>query len=124
MALLKNRAKEREARHEAELVAMGAGKGALDKLRRIERDISKFTTAACNGEISERALDGAIRRTTKRIAEVFGGKVPAGFFINQDPRGFALKIDDEVVGRDHMPISYTDWGGYGILAPGRSDFKQ
>ena len=37
-------------------------------------------------------------------------------FLNSDPRGYALKIDDSYV-REHDLEIYKDWGGYGILAP-------
>lgn len=37
-------------------------------------------------------------------------------FLNRDPRGYALKIDDEWM-RKHDAKLYRDWGGYGIIAP-------
>jgi len=36
--------------------------------------------------------------------------------INRDPRGYALKIEDEWF-KDHDVRIHKDWGGYGILAP-------
>tara|TARA_B100001250_G_C19624088_1_gene710735 strand:+ start:539 stop:913 length:375 start_codon:yes stop_codon:yes gene_type:complete len=39
-----------------------------------------------------------------------------GIFWNNDPRGFALKIDDETVRKNDLKI-HRDWGGNGILAP-------
>lgn len=39
-----------------------------------------------------------------------------GVFVNLDPRGYALKIDDEYM-RAHNLKLHTDMGGYGILAP-------
>tara|TARA_R100001443_G_C3282893_1_gene160841 strand:+ start:39 stop:413 length:375 start_codon:yes stop_codon:yes gene_type:complete len=39
-----------------------------------------------------------------------------GIFWNNDPRGFALKIDDELVKKNDLKI-HRDWGGNGILAP-------
>lgn len=53
----------------------------------------------------------------KRIRDLYGS-VPAGFFINWDPRGHQLKCDPE-----HAP-NYnlrTDWGGNGLLAPDAYD---
>ena len=40
-------------------------------------------------------------------------------FINLDPRGYALKIDDEWMREHKQPLGHLhqDWGGYGILAP-------
>jgi hypothetical protein len=37
-------------------------------------------------------------------------------FVNQDPRGYALKIDDEYM-RAHSLDLERDGGEYGILAP-------
>ena len=37
-------------------------------------------------------------------------------FVNGDPRGYALKIDEAYV-REHKLEIHRDWGGYGILAP-------
>lgn len=74
---------------------------------------TKATTAYCNGEIDEVACDEACRFAAEAVARIFGG-VPAGFFVNRDPRGYALKLDNEVTTiPDGM---HKDWGGYGILA--------
>jgi len=37
-------------------------------------------------------------------------------FINGDPRGYALKINDKYVRENQLRI-YSDMGGYGIIAP-------
>lgn len=45
---------------------------------------------------------------------------PPGFFVNGDPRGYALKIDNATLeGRALIAAVglHTDWGGYGILSP-------
>ena len=39
-----------------------------------------------------------------------------GIFLNTDPRGYALKIPDEIVREKNLTIS-RDWGGFGIIAP-------
>jgi hypothetical protein len=52
-------------------------------------------------------------RARRRAAAIFGGKLPQGFFINGDPRGYSLKIDGAAVPQGLE----TDWGQYGILAP-------
>jgi hypothetical protein len=41
-------------------------------------------------------------------------------FVNGDPRGYALKIQDEYVSENSLDI-HRDMGGYGILAPDLSD---
>jgi hypothetical protein len=38
-------------------------------------------------------------------------------FLNRDPRGYALKIDDEWMRAHPQFRLHTDWGGYGIIAP-------
>ena len=39
-----------------------------------------------------------------------------GIFLNTDPRGYALKIPDELVKVSGWTI-HKDWGGFGIIAP-------
>lgn len=48
------------------------------------------------------------------------GKLPPGFFINGDPRGCALKIDNETAEGAALISAaglHRDMGGYGILSP-------
>lgn len=94
------------------------------KLRRIEAVAHDATTAQCNGEayngqpfrdeIQWQEFKGAI---AARVASVFGFThlhPPKGFFLNSDPRGYALKLDPE---KCTVPDGMqTDWGGNGILA--------
>lgn len=42
-------------------------------------------------------------------------------FVNGDPRGYTLKIDDKYKDKMHKAGVYRDWGGYGIIAP---DFRE
>lgn len=56
------------------------------------------------------------KRTQKReneVINIFNNKLK-GLFINQDPRGYALKIKGE--GGDYDGL-HRDLGGYYILAP-------
>ena len=39
-----------------------------------------------------------------------------GIFLNTDPRGYALKIPDDIVKKNNL-IIHQDWGEFGILAP-------
>lgn len=79
----------------------------------------RLVRAAMTQEEYERRQD-AIEQSVKRL---FGGKLPAGFFVNSDPRGYALKIDPgQSYEADYHPEYvpeglHKDWGGYGILAP-------
>ena len=107
----------RAAHHKA-LETLNPGKPGLDtwrKLARIERDVSAVSVAWCNGECTEDQWEEIKTIATSRAAKVFGGSCPSGFFINSDPRGYALKIDpDKALIPDGM---HRDLGGYGILAP-------
>ena len=39
-----------------------------------------------------------------------------GIFLNTDPRGYALKIPDDIVKQNNWTI-HKDWGEFGIIAP-------
>ncbi len=48
------------------------------------------------------------------------GIVPPGFFVNGDPRGYALKIDNDTAEGAALISAaglHRDMGGYGILSP-------
>jgi hypothetical protein len=61
---------------------------------------------ACEG--TGRVIDfAAIRRAASALVPVF---------LNDDARGYSLKIRDEWM-REHKAELHRDWGGYGILAP-------
>lgn len=129
--------KQARAAHHAALLALHAkpyqstsGLSMWRALRRLEREVHSATVAQCNGETYQGQpfreywdpATGADSNTSPwqryldtvhaRISKVFGGQVPPGFFINQDPRGYALKIRPELV-----PAGmWKDWGSNGILA--------
>jgi len=95
------------------------------KLRRLERDGEALGLTLCNGP--EIGYEEADRRTDKILAkldELLGFKaagVPV--FVNLDPRGYALKIDEKWMREKGGAIQangrriHTDWGGYGIISP-------
>lgn len=105
----------RKAHHDSLATLGKAGADGLSlwrKLGRIEGDATSATTAYCNGHLDN--IDDHLELMAKKVERVFG-KLPAGFFINRDPRGYALKIDPD---KGKVPPGmYTDWGRYGILAP-------
>jgi hypothetical protein len=86
------------------------------QLKRVENWLTFYSTQHCNGE---GGIDGdrweAIKdQARSKLAKIFGGRIPEGVFINSDPRGHALKLDNEKVS---IPEGMDkDWGGYGILA--------
>lgn len=84
------------------------------QLRRVENWLSAYSVQHCNGDIDGDKWESIKDQGRVRIAKVFGGRIPDGVFINSDPRGHALKLDNEKVS---IPQGMsTDWGGYGILA--------
>lgn len=103
------------------------------KLRRIENAVAKPILDYCNGEngMTVEKLDAETSKALNRVGQLLGlderGIALAGIFINRDPRGCALKIDDEPSGwfvdwqkaryAAGLPALYTDMGGYGLLAP-------
>ena len=90
------------------------------KLRRLEAQAAALALRGCNGpewdsEEEEMTAYEAVLTQVKNL--LFGcGPEDVPVFINCDPRGYALKIDDEYM-RSHKIKLHTDWGGYGIIAP-------
>lgn len=88
-------------------------------LRRLEVGLHRSATNACNGDLPMYMWSQKERYAKKRVKEIFGAEVP-GFFVNGDPRGYALKIDDKIERTVLYPAGiylHRDWGGYAILAP-------
>jgi hypothetical protein len=50
------------------------------------------------------------------FAKIRAARPLVPIFVNRDPRGYCLKIDDEYTRANKLDIG-TDWGGYGIIAP-------
>lgn len=95
------------------------------KLRRIELEANRRATQYCNGDITTDDWEGIAPLLLAKVEKAlkFTSKgVPV--FINSDPRGYALKISSEwVTGYNSKAEKriYSDWGGYGIIAP---DFRE
>lgn len=94
------------------------------KLRRLENKAHQITTQMCNGYLKEEVKLFEIEEKVKALLDPH--KYPLikkqinAVFINHDPRGYALKLDDETVKYyeelgEYFP--HKDWGGYGIIAP-------
>lgn len=87
------------------------------KLRRLEFQGHALAERVCNGEIyaddHDRAKDLILAKVDKLLNFRQSG-IPV--FLNTDPRGYALKIDDSYM-REHKLRLATDWGGYGLIAP-------
>ena len=63
-------------------------------------------------------VSAEVEKVIKSVCKVLNLKNINDFkiFWNNDPRGYALKIDDEFVFKNKLQI-HRDWGGNGILAP-------
>lgn len=87
-------------------------------LLKAERLGAKRAEAMCN-DSGYRSADADKARVFGMVSAAFG-KLPPGFFLNSDPRGHALKIDNETPEGKALIEQVgleTDWGGYGILSP-------
>jgi hypothetical protein len=70
-----------------------------------KRGIQRDNCSNCEG--TGFAVDFHAIRNRKPLVPVY---------VNRDARGYALKIKDEWM-RDNRVTLYSDWGGYGIIAP-------
>jgi hypothetical protein len=94
------------------------GKIALYKrLHRIEAEAHSFSERCCNEDISDSKAECKDLSILKRLDEILGfNALGIKVFVNGDPRGYALKIDDACMRAKSLEL-YTDMGGYGILCP-------
>ena len=94
------------------------------KLRRLESRGAALGLRMCNGpEYPEGEEDKITVNILAKVDTLLNFKasgVPV--FVNRDPRGYALKIDDKWL-QEHKPALYSDWGGYGIIAPDLTENK-
>jgi len=89
----------------------------VEALQRLEKRAHKLAEDECNRPLPEGYADrvqAKIERELDALLDFKRAKVPV--FVNGDPRGYALKIEDGYV-RDHNLDIHRDWGGYGILCP-------
>jgi hypothetical protein len=88
------------------------------KVHRLEVEAHRMAEQLCNGEIDqegyEEKKEASILRRLNAILNFEAQGIPV--FLNGDPRGYALKIDDSYVKAHNLDI-HRDWGGYGIIAP-------
>lgn len=101
-------------------------------LRLKEKRLNFFATAACNGEgllytgTPQENVDAAnsgIKLTSRLVKYTMidwfkdRNKFIDRFFVNTDPRGYALKLNLTREDKQQVPGLYTDFGGYGLIAP-------
>ena len=84
------------------------------QLFRLENKAHRLAEADYNGL----DVSAEVEKVIKSVCKVLNLKNINDFkiFWNNDPRGYALKIDDEFVFKNKLEI-HRDWGGNGILAP-------
>jgi hypothetical protein len=92
------------------------------KLHRIELEAQRLALDYCNGanNVTTENWEELTEKILAKVDNVTGFKrkgVPV--FVNGDARGYALKINNAWVKgyQNKGGRIYTDWGGYGILAP-------
>lgn len=111
------------------------------KLRRIETSLQRPLVDYCNGDFDAgengEKLDAITDKARSRVIVLLGitdAVTADAILINRDPRGYALKIDDEWMrekgwtlnrsnrhtnGSGSIAVArlHRDMGGYGIIAP-------
>lgn len=89
------------------------------QLRRLELRANRKMCDYCNGDIDDKQLQEYILGELKpRLIKVLGGHNVARVYINHDPRGYTLKLNELESHRYLQSMTvYQDWGGYVILAP-------
>jgi len=88
------------------------------ELKRLEDRAHKLAEDYCNGHVDSDGWEAKRDKIRDKLNTLLNpGDVPV--FLNGDPRGYALKIEDEWM-REALSSGkklQTDWGGYGLLAP-------
>lgn len=94
------------------------GEKLLHELNMLERQAHQHAIGLCNRDISQEEYEQIEASILDALKDMLFGDhssdVP--IFINGDPRGYALKINDGYVRSHQLPI-HRDMGGYGIIAP-------
>lgn len=96
------------------------GEEIYAKLRRIEASANRAAVLSCNGDLTPEQEEKQDERTRKQVEDLLPRLSQyGGLMINGDPRGYTLKIySEKVEALKATGLSiYTDFGGYGILAP-------
>ena len=88
-------------------------------LFRIENKAHELATHFCNyGYEDEKQQEKIIDDILNKVDKLLNFKnqnIPV--FFNGDCRGFTLKIDDDYMRKNKIYPFYSDWGGFGIIAP-------
>lgn len=91
------------------------------KLFSLENKMHHANVMYINGDTEYDEHEKIEKQVLAAVDKILGYKAKKIPVINNDDaRGYALKIDDDWISKNRVPI-YTDMGGYGILAP---DFRE
>ncbi len=88
------------------------------KLHRVEVTARRAAEQYCNGDIDMNQWESISAIASSQVEKIFG-MLPTGFFVNGDPRGYALKLASNDNGTEAAtPFAlHQDWGRNQILAP-------
>jgi len=93
-------------------------------LRRLETKAQRIQEIHSSGKYEEAAKEEAqLMNKLKNLLKPDSTPeefLKFGIFLNTDPRGYALKIPDDIVEEKNLTI-HKDWGEFGIIAP---DFNE
>lgn len=86
-------------------------------LHRLEVEAHRCAERECSEVLPEGYVERKRASILKRLDAILGfEEANIQVFVNGDPRGYALKIEDTTVKTLNLDI-YKDWGGYGIICP-------
>jgi hypothetical protein len=92
----------------------------ISDLYDLENRVCSMNTDYCNGEIDYEDYLLEHNQFEQELQEILQPTDSSLLYVNGDPRGYGLKIQSEERNRlyEEQGINiYSDWGGYGILAP-------
>ena len=97
-----------------------AVEGFIEELYELENSVCKVNEDYCNGFIDYEDYLLEHNQFEQQLENILNPSNPSVLYVNGDPRGYGLKIQSEERNRlyEEQGINiYSDWGGYGILAP-------
>lgn len=83
-------------------------------LRLLEKRGTRLSESYCNGAMTSEGYDAATDKVKRRLREILGESCMDKVYLNGDPRGYFLKINDKESLAWQGP---KDMGGYGLIAP-------
>jgi hypothetical protein len=89
-------------------------------LRRFELALTNLNIKLCNGYIDLKEMERKSNALMVKVDKLLNNEDKRiKTFINQDPRGYALKIEtrDNYDLRNKGIYLSSDWGGFGLIAP-------